>query len=505
MTAIDGQSLDFEKFKKIVVEGDSVTLSEDAKKNIKKGRKVVDRVIESGERVYSINTGFGVLSNVAIPAESLEKLQENLIRSHCAGVGEPHTERESRAILLLRANVLARGMSGCRLELVELLLEMLNRRVHPVIPSKGSVGASGDLAPLAHLASVVIGEGEAFFEGKQMHGAEAMQRASLTPIKLAPKEGLSLINGTQQMTGLGALLVLQAEELLDIADLVSSCSLEVVLGSTGPFAAWIQDSRPYNGQKQTAKNLLSFMDGSQIAASHQNCDRVQDPYSFRCVPQVHGACREMVQFVRNIISVELNAVTDNPIINLETGEITSNGNFHGQPVAFALDALCMAMSEVASISERRIAKLIDPQFSELPTFLVENPGLNSGLMMNHVTAAALVSENRLLSHPASTDSIPTNVEKEDHVSMGPLCARKAKSIIENSMTVIAIEALAACQGLEFRLPLLPGRGPQFLYKFVRQQVKALENDRYLQHDIEWICNQLRTGEMHRQLQKQKWT
>lgn len=493
---LDGHSLTLESFREIVEKFQETKLSPKAKERIQKSRAHVEKAVQSGERVYSINTGFGFLSKVTIEKNQLEELQVNLIRSHCAGLGEIHTEIESRGILLLRTNVLAKGFSGVRAELVECLVEMLNKRVHPVIPTKGSVGASGDLAPLAHLASVIIGEGEAFYKGERMPGGDAMKKAGITPIKLAPKEGLSLINGTQQMTALGILTLVRAEELCDLADLTCSCSLEGVLGTPRAFKEWVHETRPFEGQKQTAKLLRSFMEGSEIYNSHANCDRVQDPYSFRCVPQVHGSVRDLLTHVRRVLSVEINAATDNPLVHPDTGELISQGNFHGQPIAFALDILGMAVSELASISERRTAKLIDPTFSELPAFLVKNEGVNSGFMIPHVAAAALVSENKLLTHPSSTDSIPTSNEKEDHVSMGPFAGRKAKQILENTQSVVAIEALAACQAIEFRKPLKPGKGPQFLHKAVREKVPALEKDRYMAKDIEAVTQLIRTGELH---------
>jgi histidine ammonia-lyase len=502
MLLLDGNSLTLEKFKAIVQGNEKVSLCTKAKERLIKSRAVVEKAAQQDEKVYSINTGFGVLSKVKINKDQLEQLQVNLIRSHCVGVGEIHTELESRAILLLRTNVIVKGFSGARPELAELLIECLNRGIHPVIPSKGSVGASGDLAPLAHLASVLIGEGEAYYQGRRMKGNEALQLAGLKPIKLGAKEGLSLINGTQQMTAVGALTLLGAEETMDLADLICASSLDGVLGTPKAYADWVQQTRPFPGQIETARLLRAFMEGSEIYQSHENCDRVQDPYSFRCAPQVHGGVRELLTFVRHMLSIELNAATDNPLVNGETGELISNGNFHGQPIAFALDILGIAISEIASLSERRMSKLMDPQFSGLPTFLVKHEGLNSGFMMAQVTSAALVSENKLLSHPGSTDSIPTNNEKEDHVSMGPLCARKAKTILENTQTCLAIEALSATQALEFRKPLKPGKGPQFLYKFVRERVPALETDRYLHGDIDRIFTTLKNGEMYSAMKKE---
>lgn len=497
---LDGNSLSLESFRKIVLGKAKVALSESARARLVKTRHFIDEAATRDERVYSVNTGFGILSKVKIPKDKLKQLQLNIVRSHCAGVGEPHSEAESRAVLLLRTNVLAKGFSGVRAELVDLLVGMLNAGIHPVIPNKGSVGASGDLAPLAHIAAILIGEGEAFVDGRRMPGAAALKNASLEPLVLQPKEGLALINGTQQMTGWGALTLLRTEEAIDIADLICTTSLEGVLGSGRPFEAWVHETRPYTGQKRSAELLRSFMQKSEIWKSHATCDRVQDPYSFRCAPQVHGAIRDLLAFVRQQVTVEMNAATDNPLVHPETGEIVSNGNFHGQPVAFALDILGMAASEIASLSERRTAKLIDPSFSELPAFLIKNEGLNSGLMMAQVTSAALVSENKGLCHPASTDSIPTNNEKEDHVSMGPNAARKAAVILANTTHVLAIEALSACQAMEFRRPLRAGVGPEFLYKAIRERVPALEEDRVLTGDIENVATFIRSGELHERAQ-----
>lgn len=497
MISLDGDTLSLGAFRDIVVGGAPVELSDDTVMRLMQSRDVVDKAIASGKKIYSLNTGFGILSKVTVPEKDLEKLQLNLVRSHCAGVGEPHSEIESRAILALRTNCLAKGYSGVRPQLVEALVGMLNRHVHPVIPCKGSVGASGDLAPLAHLASVLIGEGEAYYDGKRLSGADALKKAGLKPFKLAPKEGLSLINGTQQMTGLGALLALEAEEALLAADLLTTCSLEGVLGTPRAYQDWLQQTRPYPGQVESAARMRTFMEESEIYQSHVDCDRVQDPYSFRCAPQVHGAAADLIRFAQRQITVEMNAATDNPLVNWKTKEIVSNGNFHGQPIAFALDILGMGLAELGSLSERRISKLMDPSFSELPCFLVKNEGLHSGFMMAQVTAASLVSESRLLTHPGSTDSIPTNNEKEDHVSMGPLCARKAKTILENTQTILAIEWLAASQALDFRKPLQPGRGPRAALKLLRKHVSPLEGDRALTPDIQKALELLKKGELTR--------
>ena len=499
---IDGDSLTLDGLRRICFDREKVFIDENVRAKIAKARAVVEQAAHSNELVYSINTGFGILSKVRIAPHQLDELQLNIIRSHCCNVGEAHSEVESRALLCLRANVLAKGHSGVRVELVDLLLEMLNRGVHPVVPVKGSVGSSGDLSPLAHLASVLIGEGEAFYEGKRMAGKSALASAGLQPIRLAAKEGLSLINGTQQMTTMAALQLLRAEALVDLADLTCSATLEGILGSPRAFAGWIQEARPYEGQKRTAANLRRFMESSEIYQSHLKCDRVQDPYSVRCAPQVHGAARDLIDFARRTVQVELNAATDNPLVNAESNEIVSGGNFHGQPIAFALDIMGMAVAELGSISERRIVKLLNPVFSELPTFLIENEGLNSGLMIPQYTAAHLVVENRVLSHPASTDSIPTNNDKEDHNSMGPIAAHKLKTILTNAEYILAIEALTACQALEFRRPLQPGIGPRFLHRMVRAKVAPLVRDRYLAPDIEAVAELFRSGEIHRLAQKE---
>lgn len=502
MIELDGNSLTLEKFRSIVLDREEVSLADSARARLVNSRKFIDAAAASGERVYSINTGFGVLSKVTIAPDQLDQLQVNLIRSHCAGVGKPHSETESRAILLLRANVLAKGFSGVRAQVADALIDMLNHCVHPVIPCKGSVGASGDLAPLAHLASVLIGEGEAFVDGVRMPGAQALAKFGLKPLKLGPKEGLSLINGTQQMTALGALLLLRSEELADLADLACATSLDGVLGTPRAYSAWVHQTRPFPGQIESAKKMTSFMQASEVYESHAKCDRVQDPYSFRCAPQVHGACRDLFTFVRNTLSIEINAATDNPLVDPGTGEIVSQGNFHGQPIAFAMDILAMGLSELGSLSQCRTAKLIDPAYSGLPCFLVEKEGLNSGFMIAHVTAAALAAENRLLTHPASTDSIPTNNEKEDHVSMGPTAARKAKVILENVENILAIEMLTASQALEFRHPLKAGRGPEWLWKQVRQVVPALKEDRALTPDIEAVSAWIHSGALHNRARKE---
>lgn len=498
MIQLDGDSLTLSSFSSVVKRQEKVSLTDRSRERIRASRSHVEKAIQNGKKIYSINTGFGILSKVLIAQRDLEQLQLNFIRSHCAGVGDPHSEMETRAILLLRTNVLAKGYSGVRLELVELLVECLNKRIHPVIPQKGSVGASGDLAPLAHLAAVLIGEGEAWFDGNRMSGGMALKKAGLSPIRLVAKEGLALTNGTQQMTAQGALCLENASQLADLSDLVCSATLDGILGTPRAYADWLHAVRPHEGQRVSAENLRRLTQDSEIYASHADCDRVQDPYSLRCAPQIHGACRDLLLQAKKTIDVELNSATDNPLVHPESGEIVSCGNFHGQPIAFSLDLMGIALAQLSNVSERRIVKLINPVFSELPTFLVKNEGLNSGFMIPQYTAASLVSENKLLSHPASTDSIPTNNEKEDINSNGPIAARKAKTILKNTQYVLAIEALAACQALDFRKPLRPGLGPRLLLEIVRKVIPTLDQDRFIASDIETMEKIIDSGALHRE-------
>lgn len=496
MIELNGNQLSLNQFKSIVQKRESVELSKAARERLSKSRQVVEQALKTKESVYGINTGFGALARVVVPPEKLGELQLNFVRSHCCGVGTILTEEESRALLLLRIQALAKGYSGVTQGLLDLLIQMLNLGVHPVIPSQGSVGASGDLAPLAHMAAVVVGEGEAHWKGRRVAGGEALKQAGLKPVVLQPKEALALVNGTQLMTGIAALTLLKAEELSDLADLICVSSLDGTLGTPRAYKAWAHEARPLTGQKKSAALMWSLAAESEIAESHKECKKVQDPYSFRCAPQVHGAARDLFGFVRKTLEIEMNSATDNPLVNPDTGEILSQGNFHGQPIAFALDILAMGLSELASISERRIAKLVDPAFSELPAFLTKEQGLCSGFMVAQYTAAALVSESKLLTHPASTDSIPTSNEQEDHVSMGPIGAKKVKQILENTSRVLAIEALCACQALDFRKPLKPGRGAAFLQSQVRKEIPTLEKDRYLHLDIEKVGDWIREGSLH---------
>jgi histidine ammonia-lyase len=469
-------------------DGARAELAPEAIERVRRARALVDRQVAGQDAVYGVNTGFGALKKVRIPAGDLAQLQVNLIRSHSVGVGPLLGIDETRALMLLRANAMATGRSGVRVETLSLLVDMLNGGIHPLIPSKGSVGASGDLAPLAHLALAMIGEGDVVMDGVTMKSARALELRGLAPVVLAPKEGLCLVNGTQGMAALGALALLDAEELIVAADLAGAASLEGKRGTVTAFDPRIQAARPHPGQERCAKNLRALLGDSEIAASHADCDTVQDAYSFRCMPQVHGSVRDVVSFVRTTLSRELNAGTDNPLVFAEPGEgdaLLSGGNFHGQPLAFALDFLAIGLTTLAGISDRRVEQLIDPALSGLPAFLVRGSGLNSGFMMAQVTAASLVNECRVLSTPASVDSIPTSANQEDHVSMGMTSARKAAEVVKNTRLCLAIEVLAACQAIDL-VGLRPGKGVGAVHRAVRKEVPMLEQDRVLFRDVEAV-------------------
>jgi histidine ammonia-lyase len=473
-----------------------VTLSSSARVRINAARELVDRVVAENRVVYGITTGFGALAEVVIPRERIRELQVNLIRSHAAGVGQPLPEEEVRAIAVLRANVLALGHSGVRPEVIELLLELINHRIHPVIPERGSVGASGDLAPLSHLALVLIGEGEAFVNGERVAGGVALQRAGLKPITLEAKEGLALNNGTQVQTGIGILAFRDVQRAIECADVAGAMSLEALRGTPDPFHPAIQRARPHAGQSESAARLRTLLQASEIRESHRENDpRVQDAYSLRCMPQVHGAARQALTYIEQVLETEANSATDNPLIFPEEGLVISGGNFHGQPIAQVLDLLAIVCADMASISERRIARLVDPALSGLPAFLIKDPGVNSGMMMPQIVAAALVADLRLLAHPASVDSVPTDANKEDHVSMGVGAALKARSAAQLLETVIALELLTAAQALEFLKPLRPGMGVQIAYDAVRNVVPALEQDRVLSDDIAKLVALVHGGEL----------
>ena len=448
---------------------------------------------------YGVNTGFGALAEVRIPPVDLARLQVNLLRSHATGVGDPFPTAVSRAMMLLRANVLLIGTSGVRCEVPQLLVDMLNRGVCPVIPQKGSVGASGDLAPLAHLALVLIGEGEATFEGVVLPGDQALARAGLSPLRLAPKEGLALINGTQAMTADAALVLEKAQRLAVVADVAGAMSLEALKGTVRAFDPRIQAVRPHPGQGRSAENLRRMLTASEMSESHRDCGKVQDPYSLRCMPQVHGATRDVLDFCAQVLQRECNAATDNPLaFELANGdlELLSGGNFHGQPVAFASDFLAIALAELANISERRIEQLVNPALSSgLPPFLAPDSGLNSGFMIAQVTAAALVSENKILAHPASVDSIPSSANREDHVSMGTIAARKARAVAEHVEIVLAIELLCGAQGVDLRRPLRSSPGVEAAWSAIRTVVPRLDEDRILHRDITAVAALVRDGRL----------
>jgi histidine ammonia-lyase len=481
----------------VAVDGAAAALSDAARNKMHAARLLVERAAHGArEHTYGVNTGFGRFVNRSIPEELTEELQLRLIRSHACGVGDPYPPEVVRAAMLLRANTLAKGNSGARVETVELLLECLDRGVVPVVPARGSVGASGDLAPLAHLALPLVGEGEAFVDGERLAGREALQRVGLQPIRLAAKEGLSLINGTQFMAAALALGLVRARRLALAADLACALSIEALQGSRTSFLPQIHALRPLRGQAASAANVLRLLEGSAINESHRWCDKVQDAYSLRCAPQVHGASRDLLDYVDYTVSVELNAATDNPLVLVDDDALVSNGNFHGQPLAFALDALAMAVSELANISERRIERLVNPNLSDgLPAFLTTDGGLNSGFMIPQYVAAALVSENKVLCHPASVDSIPTSAGQEDHVSMGNAAGLKAWQVLANSERALAIELLAGAQGVEFHAPLEPGEGVRALRAAVRELSPRLRDDRSLSGDIEAVAAAIRDGSL----------
>jgi histidine ammonia-lyase len=497
MHMLGKEPLTLEAIAEVARTGKKVQLSAEARARIDAARAVVDRIADGGDAapaVYGVNTGFGFLADVRISADEIRNLQRNLIRSHAAGVGAPLPEPVVRAMMLLRAQVLSLGHSGVRAVVAELLCAMLNRGVHPVIPQKGSVGASGDLAPLAHLALVVMGEGEAFLDGKRLPGDQALKQAGLSPVPFEAKEGISLVNGTQCMTALGALALVDAEDAARLADLVGAMSLEALKGTPRAFDPRIHAVRPHAGQAASARNLLRLLADSGIVASHKNCGKVQDAYSLRCMPQVHGATRDALGYARRVLEIEASSATDNPLVFADANEMISGGNFHGQPVALALDFAGIAAAELANISERRIEQMVNPHLSSgLPAFLSPESGLNSGYMMAQVTAAALVSENKILAHPASVDSIPSSAGREDHVSMGVHAADKLARIVDNVRNVLAIELLCAAQGVDLRAPHRPGAALAAVLATVRAQVPLLELDRPVYRDVATLRGLLDDG------------
>jgi histidine ammonia-lyase len=492
---IDGASLDLRALEDVALRFRPITLAVSAREAVVAARRVVDDAVARGAVVYGVTTGFGNFAEVRIPLDRLRELQTNLLRSHAAGVGAPLTAAETRALMLLRANALARGFSGVRLETLELLVDLLNRRVHPLVPSQGSVGASGDLAPLAHLALALIGEGECLHEGRRLSGREALAASGLAPVALEPKEGLALINGTQLMAALSGLALAQALRLARSADVVGALTLDALLGTDTAFDPRIHAARPHPGQAASARNLKRLLAGSALRESHRNCGRVQDAYSLRCMPQVHGAVRGALAFAETTELVEINSATDNPMVFAASGEILSGGNFHGQPVALAADLVAIAAAQLGTISERRTERLVNPTFSGLPAFLAREGGLHSGLMMAHVTAAALASETKTLAHPASVDSIPTSAGKEDHVSMGATAAWKASRAVANTARVLAVELLAACEAVEFHRPLRSSAALEAVVACVREHVQNHGQDRVLGPEIEALAGRLCAGDV----------
>jgi histidine ammonia-lyase len=475
-----------------------VRLGAAARTRVQAARALIERLAQGGDEapaVYGVNTGFGAMAEVRIGERAIRDLQRNLVRSHAAGVGPDFPDEIVRGLMLLRAQVLALGHSGVRAEVIDLLCDMLNRGVHPVVPSRGSVGASGDLAPLAHLALALIGEGEARIDGQTLAGGEALGRAGLRPLQLEAKEGLSLVNGTQAMTSAGALHVFDAEVTCRVADLAGAMSLEALKGTPRAFDPRITHARPHPGQIAVGENLTRLTAGSAIVESHAHCGKVQDPYSLRCMPQVHGATRDALGYARTVLEREIGSATDNPLVFAADEAIMSGGNFHGQPVAITLDFAGIAVAELANIAERRVEQLVNPHYSGLPAFLVTEGGLNSGFMLAQVTAAALVSENKILAHPASVDSIPSSAGREDHVSMGVHAAEKLGRIVDNVRTVLAVELLCAAQGLDLRLPVQPGPGLRAAHAHIRARVPRLDADRPLYKDIEAMRAMIRDGSL----------
>ena len=496
MLELDGQNLSLAQVVAVAHGKEHVVLSSASRARVVQSRKVVKQIVAEGRTVYGVNTGFGKLSDVHIERSQLRALQLNLVRSHSCGVGPPLSEAEARAMLLLRANVLALGFSGCRPRLIETLIAMIERGVTPVIPEKGSVGASGDLAPLAHLALTVIGEGEAFYRGQRMPGAEAMRRAEIEPVELEVKEGIALLNGTQAMAAVGGLALHRAERVARLADVAGAMTLEAVRGTPVAFDERIHLARPHPGQIEVAAHLRELLRDSQIRQSHlENDPRVQDAYSLRCMPQVHGAIRGALRHAREIVEIETGSATDNPLVFAETGDVFSGGNFHGAPLALSFDYAAIAMTDLMSISERRIDRLVNPDSNEdLPPFLTSHPGAASGFMMMQIVAAALLSEAKVLAHPASIDNVPTDGGKEDHVSMGMTAATKLRSIVDNGELITAIELITAAEGLEYRAPLQPGRGVKQAYEIVRRHVTRLTSDRAMSGEIQMIAEAIRAGE-----------
>lgn len=498
---LDGNSLNLERFINVTRKGEKIEISKEAKIKMNKSRELVDRYVEEERVVYGITTGFGKFSDVLISKKDSKTLQRNLIMSHACGVGKPFEEEVVRGIMLLRINALAKGFSGIRLSTVETLMAMLNKGVHPIVPEQGSLGASGDLAPLAHMVLTMLGEGEAIYNGERLKSSQAMKLAGIETIELTSKEGLALINGTQVMTSVGAHTIYDAINLSKMADISASLTNEALKGIVDAYDEKVHLARGQKGQIDTAKNLLNILDGSKMT-TRQGEIRVQDAYSLRCTPQVHGASKDCFKFVREKVEIEMNAATDNPLIFVDEEEVISGGNFHGQPMALPLDFLKIGIAELASISERRIERLVNPALSEdLPAFLVQDGGLNSGFMIVQYAAASLVSENKTLAHPASVDSIPSSANQEDHVSMGTIASRHARDILNNARKVIAMEVLCACQGIDLRDNKGLGKGTNIAFDQIRENVDMLKKDRIMNVDIEKVERIIKEGTIVREVEK----
>lgn len=499
MVRLDGQNLTLEDVRRVADDPDvRVELAPEAARAVARSRRFVEEAVASGERIYGVTTGFGRLAEVVISPEERADLQVNLVRSHASGVGRPLPEREVRCLMLLRANALARGHSGCRVEVVRRLLDLLNLRLHPLVPEAGSVGASGDLAPLAHVALVLVGEGHVEAGGRRLAAAEVLRAHGLEPLVLGAKEGLALINGTQATTGLGILALLSAEGALEAAECAGAMTLDSLRGTPEAFRKEVHEARPQPGQAVTGRRLTELLAGSEIRESHRHGDpRIQDAYALRCMPQVHGAARQVLGYARSVLATEANATTDNPLIFPDAdegrGAVVSAGNFHAQVVAQALDFLCIAAADLAAISERRIERLLNPDLSDLPAFLADKPGLESGYMIAQVTAVDLLAEMRILAHPASVDSVPTSANQEDHVSMGMAAARKARRSVECLQYVIAVELLCAARALEHRRPLRSGAGVEAVYERLRERVPSRPGDRPLSGEIEAVKELVASG------------
>lgn len=500
MVKIDGESLVISDVINVAVGREKVALSSSARPKINKSRKFVEKILAENRCVYGITTGVGELANTRLSPEQSEQMQENLIRSHSTSVGEPFSEEIVRGMMLLRANALSKGFSGARVDVIELLIEFLNNQVYPYIPCQGSVGASGDLSPLSHLALALIGEGECLENGSRVATKHVLQKKGIRPIRLQAKEGLALINGTQIMTSIGCLVVHEAELLLKNAQISAAMTLEALKGTDAAFDAKIHKVRPHAGQVRCASNMRRLVKDSKIIKAHRDCKKVQDAYTLRCIPQVLGALIDTVEFVKNTISIELNSANDNPLVFANEQEVISGGNFHGEPLAVAMDYIGIAIAEIGSMAERRTDRLVNPHVSGLPPFLSKDSGLNSGFMIAQYTAAALVSENKVLAHPASVDSIPTSAGQEDHVSMGPIAARHALQILRNVQNVIAIEMLCGAQGIDFWKEK-PGRGTTAAHEVIRRHISHLGKDRAIYADIEEMCNMIKSGEVVERVEK----